>query len=66
MDEDVFEKYLFIKAEQSRINGGRGIGNMLEEVFINPVAKYIFDNNINENSSLMVGISQERDEIIIN
>ena len=31
-------------------NGGRGIGNIVEKFFINPLARYIFDNNIHENT----------------
>lgn len=35
-------------------NGGRGIGNIVESMFINPVSRYIFDNNIKEGTSLSI------------
>ena len=35
-------------------NGGRGIGNVVESLFINPLARYLFDNGINENAHIKV------------
>ena len=35
-------------------NGGRGIGNVVENSFINPLARYLFDNEIFENVKLTV------------
>ena len=35
-------------------NGGRGIGNVVESLFINPLARYLFDNAINENAKIIV------------
>lgn len=34
--------------------GGRGIGNMVEEVLINPLARYMFDNNIMRDTEISV------------
>ena len=36
------------KAIKNLSNGGRGIGNIVESLFINPLSRYIFDNNISE------------------
>lgn len=36
---------LFEKAGGNLANGGRGIGNVVEEILINPLARYLFDNN---------------------
>lgn len=35
-------------------NGGRGIGNVVESLFINPLARYLFDNTIDANAQLTV------------
>lgn len=35
-------------------NGGRGIGNVVESLFINPLARYLFDNRIDENAKINV------------
>ena len=35
-------------------NGGRGIGNVVESLFINPLARYLFDNAIDENAQIIV------------
>lgn len=34
--------------------GGRGIGNMIEEMVINPLARYMFDNNVMKDSTITV------------
>lgn len=46
--------------EKPRSNGGRGIGNVIEEFYINPLAEYIFDNNIIENSKIEIKIDDSR------
>lgn len=35
-------------------NGGRGIGNVVESLFINPLARFLFDNEIGGNSKIFV------------
>ena len=35
-------------------NGGRGIGNVVESLFINPLARYLFDNGIDKNSYIKI------------
>ena len=35
-------------------NGGRGIGNVVESLFINPLSRYLFDNEIEENTKILV------------
>lgn len=39
---------------QNLQNGARGIGNIVESMFINPLSRYLFDNNISENTELDV------------
>ena len=35
-------------------NGGRGIGNIVESLLINPLSRYLFDNHIFENAKLVI------------
>jgi len=35
-------------------NGGRGVGNVVEDLLINPLARYLFDNEIFENACVNV------------
>lgn len=34
--------------------GGRGIGNLIEQAFINPLSRYLFDQSVRENTSIIV------------
>ena len=38
--------YSFAEADLPKGQGGRGIGNMMEEVLINPLARFMFDNSV--------------------
>lgn len=44
----------FAKADLPKGQGGRGIGNMVEEMLINPLARYMFDNAIIKDTSISV------------
>ena len=35
-------------------NGGRGIGNVVENLLINPLSRYLFDNEIFENAEIVI------------
>jgi len=35
-------------------NGGRGIGNVVENLLINPLARYLFDHEIFENAAITI------------
>ena len=35
-------------------NGGRGIGNVVENLLINPLSRYLFDNEIFENAEVTI------------
>ena len=35
-------------------NGGRGIGNIVESIFVNPLSRYMFDNGIFENAKIIM------------
>ena len=42
------------RANSNLENGGRGIGNIVESLFINPLSRYLFDNEIFENRTLRI------------
>ena len=44
----------FAKGDLPKGQGGRGIGNMVEEMLINPLARYMFDNAIMRDTSIFV------------
>lgn len=35
-------------------NGARGIGNIVESMLINPLSRYLFDSNVQENATLKI------------
>lgn len=35
-------------------NGGRGIGNVVESMFINPLSRFLFDHNVFDNARVEV------------
>lgn len=47
-------KYLLDASFGNLENGGRGIGNIVEKYFINPLARYLFDNKIGEGAKVVV------------
>jgi len=40
------------KAISNLDNGGRGIGNIVESIFVNPLSRFMFDNGIFENAKI--------------
>ena len=42
------------KAVGNLDNGGRGIGNIVESLLINPLSRYLFDNEIFENKTVVI------------
>ena len=48
-------------------NGARGIGNIVESMLLNPLSRYLFDNNISEEETLvLLNISQKNNTFEIN
>lgn len=45
---------LLTKAVDNLGNGGRGIGNIVESLLINPLARYMFDEDIRNNVSITI------------
>ena len=41
-------------------NGGRGIGNIVESYLINPLARYLFDNDVYENAQVTIKAINEK------
>ncbi|MDR0312490.1 MAG: AAA family ATPase [Treponema sp.] len=53
--EDAYKLlYSFCWQDKPRSNGGRGIGNVIEEQYLNPLAEFIFDNNCQETDAVSV------------
>ena len=46
--------YKFAVEDLSKGQGGRGIGNMMEEVMINPLARFMFDNSVSRDTVVTV------------
>lgn len=44
------------KEEKYRQSGGRGIGNAVEELYLNPLSAYIFDSRSKENSIIDINL----------
>lgn len=45
---------LRLRAVGNLDNGGRGIGNIVESMLINPLSRYLFDNDIQENKTVVI------------
>ena len=61
MDNEAYNLlYCLCWQDKPRSNGGRGIGNVIEEQYLNPLAEFIFDNNCLENDSINVTAERER------
>ena len=56
--------YGFCWQEKPRSNGGRGIGNVIEEKYLNPLAEYIFDSNCKEGDK--VSVKAKKDGLVFN
>ena len=55
MDISETAKNYLVKAAFGNLeNGGRGIGNIVEKDFINPLSRYLFDNKVQSGSSVKV------------
>ncbi|KAA9023917.1 AAA family ATPase [Niallia endozanthoxylica] len=62
-DDEAME-FITDKSLQNLENGGRGIGNIIEKYFINPLSRYLFDNEINESCELTVRTIKEENEVV--
>ncbi|MBO4901947.1 MAG: ATP-dependent Clp protease ATP-binding subunit [Lachnospiraceae bacterium] len=47
-DESTLTKLCSMAVERARIQGGRGVGNVVEECFITPLSTYVFDSEFRE------------------
>lgn len=45
--------------DEPRANGGRGIGNVIEERYLNTLAEYLFDNKCKEGHAIKVDVVKE-------
>ena len=51
---DNVKQLLINRSLKNLSNGGRGIGNIVESLLINPLARYLFDENISDNMLITV------------
>jgi ATP-dependent Clp protease ATP-binding subunit ClpA len=51
---DNTREFLTAKALENLPNGGRGIGNVVESILINPLSRYMFDNNILQDGEINI------------
>lgn len=61
---DETTNYLVKAAFGNLDNGGRGIGNIVEKNFINPLSRYLFDNKVKSGCSIKVNRIVEENSII--
>lgn len=61
---DETTNYLVKAAFGNLDNGGRGIGNIVEKNFINPLSRYLFDNKVKSGCSIQVNRIVEENSII--
>lgn len=57
--------YLKEKSFGNLENGGRGIGNVIEKYLINPLARYIFDNQIKAGGAVNIKRISEAEKVVI-
>lgn len=60
---DSAEQFLLNKAFGNLENGGRGVGNVVEKSFVNPLARYIFDNKVKTGQTITVTSITEVDGV---
>ena len=56
--------YLKDKSFGNLENGGRGIGNVIEKYLINPLARYLFDNQVQAGGSVRINNIVETDKVV--
>ena len=59
-DDNLFK---FAVDDLPKAQGGRGIGNMMEEVLINPLARFMFDNSVTRDTTVTVEGIYKKDGI---
>jgi ATP-dependent Clp protease ATP-binding subunit ClpA len=57
VDEDVYKTLVDRSLERSRIHGGRGIRNVVDEILVNPLCRALFDQNLTEKSKDGAGVT---------
>jgi ATP-dependent Clp protease ATP-binding subunit ClpA len=62
IDASLCYEYYYKKAQEKKVleMGGRGIGNLIEDQYINPLAEFIFDNCCTENTSIQVIVVNDK------
>lgn len=64
LSENVWEK-IEKKVLENLEEGGRGVGNVVEEYFITPLSNYVFDNHIEKGSVVRITDISETDGMFL-
>jgi ATP-dependent Clp protease ATP-binding subunit ClpA len=62
---DTYYKFLRNKASENVMNGGRGIGNIVESYMINPISRYLILNKANIDSTIRISGLDDEGNILI-
>ena len=62
--KDSARSTLFARAFANREYGGRGIGNAVEHFLINPLSRFLYDNNISEGATVVIEEIEEINDIV--
>nr|WP_269758431.1 hypothetical protein [Thalassobacillus sp. C254] len=52
------------RALENTENGGRGIGNVVESSFINPLSRYMYDHEVKENKNVKIVNIRSENQVI--
>ncbi|UTR12095.1 AAA family ATPase [Evansella sp. LMS18] len=63
IDDSVLE-FIEQKALSNLENGGRGIGNIIEKYFINPLSRFLFDRKVKESSHVSILHIEENENVV--
>lgn len=61
---DLAQRFIYHHAMNNLENGGRGIGNIIEKYFINPLSRYLYDHKVKENKRIMINRIEEMNDIV--
>ena len=62
---DAATEYLKRKSFDNLENGGRGIGNVMEKYLINPLARYLFDQQVQTGTVIKIQNIIEDDKVVV-
>jgi hypothetical protein len=68
-ENDAVKEKLYKKVLNNLDEGGRGVGNVVEEFFTTPLSTYVFDNKVHKDQKIIIsditGLDSDNSEVII-